>query len=167
MGSHYCHLKLNERRKLAKWLEAKMAISEIADRLGLDPSTIYRDIKRNRYTDKELPELDEYHALVAQDKNEARRAIHRKLIRQPEVKAAVENRSKAGWSPEQVAGRMRLERYPIRVSCETIYRFAYSKDGCDEQFYRQLPEHRRPKTSSATWLPQAQPDPYLRHTRLG
>ena len=23
MGSHYCHLKLDERRKLAKWLEAK------------------------------------------------------------------------------------------------------------------------------------------------
>ena len=30
MGSHYCHLKLDERRKLAKWLEAKMPISEIA-----------------------------------------------------------------------------------------------------------------------------------------
>mgnify|MGYP003142962050 FL=1 len=50
MGTHYCHLKLDERRKLAKWLEAKMPISEIADRLGRDPSTIYRDIKRNRYT---------------------------------------------------------------------------------------------------------------------
>ena len=55
MGTHYSHLKLDERRKLAKWLEAKMPISEIADRLGRDPSTIYRDIKRNRYTDTELP----------------------------------------------------------------------------------------------------------------
>lgn len=53
MGTHYCHLNLDERRKLAKWLEAKMPISEIADRLGRDPSTIYRDIKRNRYTDEE------------------------------------------------------------------------------------------------------------------
>ncbi len=51
MGSHYCHLKLDERCKLAKWLEAKMPVAEIADRLGRDPSTIYRDIKRNRYTD--------------------------------------------------------------------------------------------------------------------
>lgn len=47
MGTHYCHLKLDERRKLAKWLEGKMPISEIADRLGRNPSTIYRDIKRN------------------------------------------------------------------------------------------------------------------------
>jgi len=64
MGSHYCHLKLEERRKLAKWLEARMPIAEIADRLGRDASTIYRDIKRNRYTDTELPELNGYHAVV-------------------------------------------------------------------------------------------------------
>ena len=55
------------------------------------------------------------------------------------MKAAVESRLKAGWSAEQIAGRMRLERHPIRVSHETIYRFAYSKDGRDEQFYRHLP----------------------------
>ncbi len=51
MGSHYSHLRLDERRKLANWLEAKMPIAEIADRLGRDASTIYRDIKRGRYTE--------------------------------------------------------------------------------------------------------------------
>ncbi|NRP42791.1 hypothetical protein XMM3392_003197 [Aliiroseovarius sp. xm-m-339-2] len=79
MGHHYCHLKLDERRKLAKWLEAKMPVSEIADRLGRDPSTIYRDIKLNRYTDDELPELNGYYALNAQDMYEKRRAVHRKM----------------------------------------------------------------------------------------
>jgi IS30 family transposase len=71
------------------------------------------------------------------------------------VKAAVESRLKAGWSAEQIAGRMRLERHPIRVSHETIYRFAYSKDGRDEQFYRLLPEHRR----------RRRPRGYRRHNR--
>lgn len=155
MGSHYCHLKLDERRKLAKWLEAKMPIAEIADRLGRNPSTIYRDIKRNRYTDTELPELNGYYALNAQDMYEKRRAIHRKMIVHPDLKAAIEDRLKAGWSPEQIAGRMRLERHPIRVSHETIYRFAYSKDGRDEQFYRHLPEHRR----------RRRPRGYRRHNR--
>ena len=37
MGTHYCHLKPEERRKLAKRLEAKMPVSEIADRLGREP----------------------------------------------------------------------------------------------------------------------------------
>jgi len=155
MGSHYCHLKLDERRKIAKWLEAKMPIAEIADRLGRDATSIYRDIKRNRYTDKEIPELNGYHALVAQDKYEERRAIHRKMIVHPELKEAIEDRLKAGWSPEQIAGRMRLERHPIRVSHETIYRFAYSKDGCAEQFYHHLPEHRR----------RRRPRGYRRHQR--
>ena len=143
MGRHYSHLSLDERRRIANWLEAKMPIAEVADRLCRDASTIYRDIKRNRHTDSELPELDGYHAVAAQDMYERRRAIHRKMIVHPELKAAIEDRLKAGWSPEQIAGRMRLEHHPIRVSHETIYRFAYSKDGRHEQFYRHLPEHRR------------------------
>ena len=143
MGRCYPHLSLEERRKIAKWLEAKMSVAEMADRLGRDASTIYRDIKRNRYTDPELPELNGYHAVAAQDMYEGRRAVHRKMIVHPQLKAAIEDRLKAGWSPEQIAGRMRLERHSIRVSHETIYRFAYSKDGRDEQFYRHLPEHRR------------------------
>ena len=121
MGTHYPHLSLDERRKIAKWLEAKMPIAEIADRLGRDASTIYRDIKRNRYTDKDIPELNGYHALVAQDKYERRRAVHRKMVVHPELKAAIEDRLKEGWSPEQIAGRMRLERHPIRVSLSLIH----------------------------------------------
>lgn len=65
--------------------------------------------------------------------------IHRKMIAHPEPKAAIEDRLKARWSPEQIAGRMRSERHPIRLSHETIYRFASSKDSRDEPFYRHLP----------------------------
>lgn len=74
---------------------------------------------------------------------EARNAIHGKMIKHPEVKAAVENRLNASWSPEQIVGRMRLKRHSIYVSHETIYRFAYSKDGREVQFCRYLPEYRR------------------------
>ena len=143
MGRCYPHLTFEERRKIAKWREAKMPVPEIAERLGRAPSTIYRELRRNAFEDKEIPELNGYHALVAQEIYEGRRAIHRKLIRHPEIKAAVEDALKSGWSPEQIAGRMRLERRPIRISHETIYRFAYSKEGRAEQFHRHLPEHRR------------------------
>ncbi|UWQ86266.1 IS30 family transposase [Leisingera caerulea] len=155
MGRNYPHLSLEERRKIAKWREAKMPVPEIADRLGRAASTIYRELKRNFFDDKELPELNGYHAVAAQEMYEQRRAVHRKMIVHPELKEAIEDRLKAGWSPEQIAGRMRLERHPIRVSHETIYRFAYSKDGRDEQFYRHLPEHRR----------RRRPRGYRRHNR--
>jgi len=65
MGAVYTQLNITERRKPVKWLEAKMPIAEIADRLNRAPCTIYRDIKRNRYTDDELPELNGYYALNA------------------------------------------------------------------------------------------------------
>ena len=79
----------------------------------------------------------------AQNKYEQRRAVHRKLIRYPEIMAAVRDGFDAGWSPEQIAGRMRLERHPMHVSHETIFRYAYSKDGRAEKFYQHLPRHRR------------------------
>ena len=155
MGRCYPHLSLEERRKIFNWREAKIDVPEIADRLGRAPSTIYRELKRNHYNDKDLPELNGYYPVSAQDMYEKRRAVHRKMIVHPELKSAIENRLKAGWSPEQIAGRMRLERHPIRVRHETIYRFAYSKDGREEQFYRHLPEHRR----------RRRPRGYRRHNR--
>ena len=81
MGRCYPHLNLEERRKLANWLDAKIPIKEIADNLQRAPSTIYREIRRNTYSDTEIPELNGYHAMNAQNKYEQRRAVHRKLIR--------------------------------------------------------------------------------------
>lgn len=89
MGRSYPHLNLDERRNLAKWLEAKMPVKEIADRLCRDASTIHREIKRNSCRFDDQPELNGYHALAAQDRCEERRAIHRKLIMYPELMAAV------------------------------------------------------------------------------
>ncbi len=143
MPRPYTHLSLRERRKLAQWRDAGIPMREIADRLHRDPTTLYREIKRNSHRDEELPSLNGYHAVAAQSRYEDRRAIHRKLIRHPDVRAAVVDRLKVGWSPEQIAGRMRFEAHPVTVSHETIYRFAYSKTGQSEQLYRHLPEHRR------------------------
>ncbi len=64
----------------------------------------------------------------------ARRWRGSKLERHPDLQHAVLDLLAMGWSPEQVASRMALEKRSIRVSTETIYRFIYaqyarSKDG--------------------------------------
>lgn len=100
MGRCYTHLSLEERRRLAKWREVKMPIPEIVDRLGRAPSTISRDVKRNHYDDKELPKLNGHYVLNAHATYEKRRAIQRKMIVHPELKAVIDDRLKAGWSPE-------------------------------------------------------------------
>ncbi len=94
MGRTYSHLSLEERRRIAKWREAKMPIAEIADRLGRDASTVYRDLRRNHYDDKELPELNGYYALNAQEIYERRRAVHRKLVLHPELDGRPRSASK-------------------------------------------------------------------------
>jgi len=58
MGRCYPHLNFDERRKLAKWLAAKLPINEIADALRRAPSTIYREIKSIYHCDDELPQLN-------------------------------------------------------------------------------------------------------------
>jgi len=153
MGREYSHLGQDERLKLAAWRDAKMPVAEIALRLGRSPSTLYRELRRNWFVDDEIPWLTGYHGVTAQRMSDARRAVHRKLVRHPQVKAAVVDRLKAGWSPEQIAGRMKLERHPVRVSHETIYRYAYSADGRQEDLYRHLPQHRRKRRPRGTRRP--------------
>jgi len=54
MGRRSLDLNLEERRKIAQWLEARMPVPEIADRLSRAPSSICREIKRNFCDDKEM-----------------------------------------------------------------------------------------------------------------
>jgi IS30 family transposase len=71
-----------------------------------------------------------------------RRIRLRKLARFSHMGQSVIERIQHGWSPDQIAGRMRLEHHPISVSHETIYKFAYSVDGQAIKLWRHLPEHR-------------------------
>lgn len=142
MPRSYVHLSLEDCRKIARWHDAKMPALEIAARLSRHRATIHRELKRNRFIDAELQHLSGYYALNAQSKSEARRAGLRKLIRHRDL-CHVVVRLKTGWTPEQIAGPRRLDGSDLRVSHETIYQFAYSKDGHAIDLWRHLPEHRR------------------------
>jgi IS30 family transposase len=48
-----------------------------------------------------------------------------------------------GWSPEQIAGRLRLEGTGHTVCHETIYRFIYRPRLRTEKLYRLLPRRSR------------------------
>ncbi|MBL4750259.1 MAG: IS30 family transposase [Amylibacter sp.] len=51
---------------------------------------------------------------------------------------------KTGWSPEQIAGRLKTEsNAPLGISHETIYQFVYSKDGQKDELGKLLPERRK------------------------
>ncbi|MHA3978979.1 IS30 family transposase [Halovulum sp. GXIMD14794] len=138
----HTELELRERRMIEDMLAANVPVSRIATEIGRHRSTIYREIKRNSYVDEELPYFNDYYGLTAQRFASARRARRRKLIRLPELRTAVVDRLKEGWSPEQIAGRLGFEGHAVRVSHETIYAHVYSREGQSAALARYLPSRR-------------------------
>lgn len=144
----YSQIDMDERRKIERWFAAKISVNVIAEKLGRHRSTIFRELKRNRFSDPELKELDGYYCVTANDMAQKRRYAMRKLVRFSTLRESIIDRIRHGWSPEQIAGRLRYERgsHAHRhdyVSHETIYRYAHSKDGREMDLWRFLPEQRR------------------------
>ncbi|MBN9987382.1 IS30 family transposase [Rhizobium laguerreae] len=142
MKRTYSQIDIDERRKIARWCTAGVSVDVIAEKLHRHRSTIFRELRRNTFEDREMPDLNGYYCVMANDMARERRAKLRKLARFAQLRQSVIERIMHGWSPQQIAGRLQLERHPISVSHETIYKFAYSSDGHAIKLWRHLPEHR-------------------------
>lgn len=142
MKRTYSQIDMDERRKIARWRLAGVSVDHIAAKLGRHRSTVFREIRRNTFVDPQMPDLNGYYCVTANEMARERRAKLRKLARFAHVRQSVIERIVHGWSPQQIAGRMRLERHPVSVSHETIYKFAYSPDGHAIKLWRHLPERR-------------------------
>ena len=129
MGTSYTQLSITERRKIERWRHAKVPVDEMARVLKRCRSTIFRELKRNHFSDESMPKCDGYYGAAAQLMAAERRARQRKLIKHPELRKLVVERIKNGWTPEQISNRMIHERAPQRICQETIYRYIYSKEG--------------------------------------
>ncbi|MCG5486561.1 MAG: helix-turn-helix domain-containing protein, partial [Sinorhizobium meliloti] len=106
MSRRYSQLNLTDRRRLFHFVERKVPIKEMARELGRHRSTIYREIRRNTFHDRELPDYSGYFPTVADDIRKERRQRLRKLVRHPQLRELVIEQLKALWSPEQIAGRL-------------------------------------------------------------
>ncbi len=143
----YSQIGIEERRKIERWRAAKVGVDEIAEKLGRHRSTIFRELRRNSFDDAEMPSIAGYYGATADHKAKKRRYNLRKLTRLPKLRDAIIERIKHGWSPEQIAGRLKFESRFYQGSAsyvchETIYRYAYSQDGNAIKLWRHLPEHR-------------------------
>jgi len=155
MRQPYRKLNLDERRILAQMLQAKVTKTKIAETLGRNRSTIYREIKRNWWHDTEVPQADGYWHVTAQTLANERRHKQRKLVRLTELRKAVIEQLKEGWSPEQIAGRLSIEPNASQRLChETIYQYVYSADGQVQQLAQLLPERRRKRKPRHTRKPR-------------
>jgi IS30 family transposase len=118
------YLSFAEREEIALGRAAGRSVRAIAAGLGRQPSTVSREIARNK------GHRGRYRASVAEDKAQqrARRPKTAKLAACAELRALVQAWLVERWSPEQIAATLKQD-YPTRpemwVSHETIYQSLY------------------------------------------
>ena len=118
---NYTQLSLEERCSIARLHEDGQSIRQIAATLDRQPATIARELKRN--TGRKIG----YQPAYAQSLTAARRWTGNKLERDDALRLTVLKCLTAGWSPEQIAGRLAREAGHKIISHETIYRFVYAQ----------------------------------------
>lgn len=126
------YLSLLERQRIATLRERGHGVREIARRLGREPSTVSRELKRNmRPHDQGIYDADLAHARA---RGNARRERAGKLVRDDGLRAVVQEKLELEWSPQQIAAWLRAEHSDKpgwHVCHETIYQaLYYGGKGC-------------------------------------
>ncbi len=117
MPNGYHHLTKDKRCQLFALRNSGESPKSIAIALKVDRSTIYRELARNPGT---------YDYQQAHDRAiEKKRRSPRNLKMTPEFIAAVEDKLKLQWSPEQISGRLKRQ-LGQSVSHETIYKHIWA-----------------------------------------
>lgn len=115
----YSHLSTFERGKLEMLHNLGWSTRSIARELGRHHSTIARELKRNR-------QEKVYSSEAAQVTYQNRRVRSKPVGKlSPELVQDIEEKLNQTWSPEQIAGRMKLSSNGQSVSFKTIYRWLY------------------------------------------
>jgi len=127
--------QLTQKERYHIWASLKRGVSQkdIAEIIGVHPSTICREIQRNQ---DELTQ--EYHYAFADIKSHTRKkSKHKYTVLSSKIQAYIKSKLIEDWSPEQIAGRMKLD---IRLSIchETIYRYIYSNKAKGGRLYKHL-----------------------------
>jgi len=113
-------LQLSEREEISRGLAEAKTLRQIAGELGRAPSTISREIRRNKGERGYRAHSAEYRA-----QRRARRPKPCLLERNERLREVLMEKLQCNWSPRQISGYL-IEQFPddpsMRVSPETIYR---------------------------------------------
>ena len=135
----YQHFSIEEREKIQLMWWERRSIRSIAKTLGRSPSSISRELRRSFPPKHKVytPRIAHQQALT---KRKSRGRYDR--LKNIVIRAYVINRLKAGWSPEQIAGKLPKEHPGQYISHEAIYQYIYTqvhreghgtlKPGCED-----------------------------------
>lgn len=140
----YHQLTRDERVRIETLLSEGLGVRQIATRLQRSASTLSREVRRGSG-------LEGYRAAGAQGRCKLRRrgrpacVIRASSLAEPQGSEAWRYMLAGmdqGWSPQQIAGRFRLEHPGATLCHETVYRYIYSARGRGEKLQACLPQQR-------------------------
>lgn len=125
------HLTSEERGQIQALLQENYKPKDIALRLSRHQRTIEREI-RNR--GKPTGYLAKYAHI---DYKTRRKRSHCPPKISYFLRDYIVSKLRLGWSPEQISGRMKLEKFENTVCAETIYNFIYYDQTCIQENYKE------------------------------
>ncbi len=124
----YKHITPDQRNELSALKRTRTKQKEIAQILGKDRTTIYREITRNKNKD------GKYDARIAKQKTKSRRIKANQRFRKIEnnkwLRSYLIKKLKKYWSPEQIGGRIKVEcknNNERQIGKDGIYKFIYEE----------------------------------------
>jgi len=119
------YLSVEERLEIADLHRQRLPVRQIAVRVGRNPSTVSRELRRNAH-----PASGDYRPWAAQRRAADRRARPKpgKIAQNASLRLFIAGGLKRKWSPEQISRRLMLtfpDRPEMRVTHETIYQALY------------------------------------------
>jgi IS30 family transposase len=133
----YQQITLDERYLIGRSLREKLSIRAIAKRLSRSPSTISRELKRNRR------KSGVWTAPVAHEQSHARlRRVRRKSHFDGETRAFILSKIKEEWAPDQIENWLKLHQGPS-IAAKTIYRWIKKERRAGGELYQHLRQARK------------------------
>lgn len=111
------HLTLEQRCHISVCLQSGMSQEQISDMVGVDQSTVSRELRRNKVNDS-------YDFKQADEKAQQRRIIASSVPRKMNKElwfSIVKKITEEQWSPEQISGRFKKEGISISNECIRQY----------------------------------------------
>jgi IS30 family transposase len=140
------HLTAAQRGNIETLLQEKYTNKDIARKLGRDPSSISREIKKG------LDGKGNYDAWIAQVAYETNRKRCKQI---PKLDHPANHRLRGwivaclqkGWDPSMIAGRLAGEGFSLLVCAETIYEWVYNSAwAIAEKLYQYLRQGKKRRT---------------------
>lgn len=144
----YTQLTCEQRYQICVLLKAGHNGTQIARLVGCHKSTISRELRRNRGK-------RDYFAQLAQNLAQKRRRRSHAPRIAAETWAVVERLLRQDWSPEQISGRLKLEKLPT-VSPERIYQYVYADKRSGGTLYRHLRSQKKQRKRYGGYIRRGQ-----------